>query len=56
METPAGIAGLVRPRRSVSIDAAHRPPEDKRNAWNGNQLPPSEHVLSRMEHKKNLIF
>ncbi len=28
MKTPAGTAGQVRPRRSVSIDAAHRPPAE----------------------------
>ena len=37
VKTPAGTAGQVRPRRSVSIDAAHRPPRGKRSAWNGNQ-------------------
>ncbi|MED3746058.1 hypothetical protein P4525_20210, partial [Peribacillus psychrosaccharolyticus] len=28
VKTPAGTAGQVRPRRSVSIDAAHRPPAE----------------------------
>ncbi|MED3742333.1 hypothetical protein P4525_00830 [Peribacillus psychrosaccharolyticus] len=29
MKTPAGKAGQVRPRRSVSIDAAYRPPAER---------------------------
>jgi len=37
-ETPVGIAGQVRPRRSVSDEEAHRPPHGKRVSWSGNQL------------------
>ncbi|AGK55563.1 hypothetical protein B1NLA3E_19095 [Bacillus sp. 1NLA3E] len=36
-ETPAGVAGQVRPRKSFSDEEAHRPPRGKRSAWNGNQ-------------------
>jgi hypothetical protein len=38
-KTPVGVAGQVRPRRSVSDEEAHRPPHGKRSAWNGNQQP-----------------
>jgi chemotaxis protein MotA len=38
-KTPAGAAGQVRPRRSVSDEEAHRTPRGKRSAWNGNQQP-----------------
>jgi len=37
-ETPVGIAGQVRLRRSVSDEEAHRTPHRKRASWSGNQL------------------
>ncbi|KIL74037.1 Ribose 5-phosphate isomerase B [Bacillus badius] len=37
VKTPAGPAGQVRPRRSLSAEEAHRPPRGKRSAWSGKQ-------------------
>ncbi|KMM36910.1 hypothetical protein AB986_13430 [Alkalihalobacillus macyae] len=34
--TPVGLAGQVRPHRSVSDEEAHRPPHGKRASWSGN--------------------
>nr|WP_199232684.1 hypothetical protein [Mesobacillus foraminis] len=50
VKTPAGSAGQVRPRRSISDEEAYRPPRGKRNAWNGSQQP----VLQPDKIKKRL--
>jgi hypothetical protein len=41
-ETPVGIAGRLRPRRSESDEEAQLTPHGKRVSWNCNQLTHSK--------------
>ncbi len=54
--TPAGLAGQVRPRRSVSDEEAHRTPRGKRASWSGNSPTLIAIVLKKGSFLINLCF